>query len=1195
MLQGKIQYLNHLYHTEGYSFPGSCSLLINSTNQDDLDFLDVDGRTQFFRREGRSFVIKPTNVAVESELDEANKPLPVNVEFPAMLGAYFNAVLSLPESSKLKLDKEVTDKETVYHLNPCYVYHPQFEKFLLVEASWGIKRYSFKNDLNFMKLKVENLLDIELNTLEKVKEVTYPWVKSTYTVRFNIDKIVNHIEHGIAKETIDRATAEQKEKLFKATIEKIKQDVKDEKKEKIELPGFNKSEKGTFLRTLEEVIRRHPNRNFEWLKEQDYHMVTDETVEEVVKKLLKYPYLAVDIETTGLKLTFKSMTGVQGPYADQVVGYIFCGKPGESYFFPLRMNTVPNLCNGDHFKAFDRYIRPLLQKKSIYHNAQFDAKGAFIYQQPTNLLLDTMVAFMDTWGYERKAEVGLKSLTTSILGLDTIEISDLTRTGRYDDANFADVPEELVIYYACPDADMTLRLYQYIVETKLLERYKAEKVVDIDSQFSLALAYQEFWGMHIDVERLPELKQTLSDETTKHFNIMKEIINDVNDKRVTEGLPEVPEAKNFNPNSVPQILKVAYVYLNIPMKMKRDKKKGIDKPTLDKKARKKLLEELPKDSPGYRFIKALKDYNDSYTMVKTFTKNLNEIMTEDGFTFSSVRQFLETGRLSTSQPAYQNYSVPVKEFITGRPGFNMSDNDFSSIEYKVIAGLSGDERLIEAFQDPSTDYHKLQAANMYNVKYELVTDEMRSSAKSFNFGIPFGMGPAALGELLMGVRSPESEEYARKMTVKYFKGQEKVEFFFENTRKNAIKNGYSSTYFGRRRYYDKRKQSIGSIRRAAGNQPIQGTAADSFKIAATEVYRTIIKNGWFGKVIMCGFIHDEMLFEVHESIHPLAWMKVIKENVELRIKGFPPFYLGWGYGYNWKQAKKIEVITELQDILVKVNPWEEYPDWDGDGNKFNEWLVKRIKEFEIKKVWDYLIAEETEGTIIDNVMLGYITGYITKEEQKLPLTEKIQVFCQHLDLDGTLVKNIKEPEKEDAPKITEEFSEELIEDYESIKEEDKELQKQYYIKKKQKNFLLDRLNLFGNIIDLDNNSIIYNTRETTQESMLLEKLLGVYAYDLRKREDILKLNELIKENKNKEQFEIADIDGDNFWFVDCYKPGEYPENKHFVKYVFDENDVIIGTVYRYPYILSENRRKAIEITWRKAFPDKLQESLTIQM
>lgn len=1076
MLTGKVVYnvdkqTQFTYNVWGYAFTSNLSLVFDSDRLEALELFDRDGIYRQFQHKGRVVILNSTNVKVETVTDgtAANKPVKPTTKLPVQLGAFFSYMRTIGESNADFVETNKSDELFEYKVDTTYLEGKETKYF---KSAIGLRRRSHGYDIKYFVVDSTDM-NVTLQDIDtsNSKLVRFPYFKVTSTITFSNAKTKAILEEG--------------------HVIKPDTEVSDADPDANPLLNFEFTsketarERGMFLNTLEEVEKRHPNKDFSWIRKQNYQMVTDANATEVVKHLMQYDELAVDTETTGVRITFKSMGLKQGPYSDLPVGYIICGKPGESFFFPLAMHTVPNLCNGDMALAFDKYIRPLLRKPTIYHNAAFDALVAFIFGQPTNLIMDTMVAFQNTYGYEKgkNFKVGLKPLTKRFLGRDSLDIEDLTRSGSYDNANFADVPEALVVAYACPDADNTLQLRHWIRDNNLLESHNANKVVDIDSQFALVIAYQKFWGMHIDTDRIPELNRELKFEMDKHMGIMKSIIEEVNNETIARNLPALPEATVFNPNSSVQVKRVAFEYLDIPIQTKRDKSSGETKSTLDKGARNKLLSILKKDSREYKFIKAFKDYNDSYTMVKNFTKNLDSIMSPDGFTFSDINQFLNTGRLSTKAPAYQNYSVPVKAYITGRKHFGMSDNDFQSIEYKVIAGLSGQPQLIKAFQDPNTDYHKLQAANMFKIPYELVTDAQRKLAKPINFGIPFGMGPESLGENLLGVRSPESTAYAEKMMKRYFSGQEKVKAFFDIRRRDAVRNGYSETKYGRRRYYNKRRQSIGSIRRAAGNQPIQGTAADSFKIAATNVYNYIVKNGLIGKILMPGFIHDEMLFEIHESIHPLEWLRIIKSKAELRLPGFPPFFLGWGYGYSWKEAKKIEVVTELQGILSTGDPYEHYPDWDGDAEKFNAWLKKRIVRYEIEKVMSYVTDAKNDNTVITSVIWGYLTEHIDEDKLHAPLQEQIQNFADlHVKDYKALEHVITLIDPSDAKVGADDSDESENDVLSNIELEDLDYtsdtvmtdeERERLERQREHDKIVDRLEIFGDFLDLKNKRVIF--------------------------------------------------------------------------------------------------------------------------
>lgn len=1118
MLTGKVSYHDTelgkdvYYQIRGYSFQSSLSLIVTAQNEEAINYWTddtPDTPEQFFARNERTVRISPSKIEVETELNEIkDRAWPVAKTFPSLMALGVNLMIRLGTQNYVKVDKKISDDGMV-----SYNYHQDNvlldRKSQVAGAVSGRIEYPRNSSAFSLRNLVFDLPTFHFELHEDGKNDTnmLPRTKAFATVRINVQKAFK------AMGFLDLNNPNSNEKLFEPV---------------------GGTEKGMFLKSLDEVIERYPNKNLSWIRNQNYTMVNDYNVEGIVKHLMTFPYLGVDTETTGLGITFKSSSFVEEPFSDQLVGVIVSGQPGESYFFPMQMNTVPNLCNGDHDAAMHKYIQPLLKRPIVLFNAAFDAKVFMIYHLQVNLRIDIMVALQDTYGYEENIKrVSLKQMTSRLLNRDAIEIENLTRSGSYNGANFADVPAELVLAYACPDGDNTLSLYKYILEHKVLEKHNAVKLVKLDSHFALCIAYQEFFGQHINIDKLPELRQELTDELSKNLELMKGIIIKQNLENKKTGKEPVYDPEAFNPNSTPQLLHIVYEGLGAPVQKKFDKTKNKFKPTLDKTARKELLSGvLKKGTPAYDFVQAYQEYNDSNTMVKNFTKNLTTLMSKDGYTFSRVNQFLNTGRLAVQDPPYQNYSKPIKKYIVPRPGFGMSDNDFQSIEYKVIAGLSQEPRLLKAFQDPNTDYHRLQAANMYRIPYELITHDQRSSAKKFNFGIPFGMGPESLGERLKGERSPENTAYAKVMLKRYFNGQEKVEQFFNTRRAFAVRNHYSETLFGRRRYYDPRISSKGDMRRKGGNQPIQGTAADMFKFATVRMYYLILKKGWFGKVLMSGFIHDEMLFEVSKSINPIDWLATLKEQVELKLKGFPPIFLGWGYGANWYQAKVFDIPTQLQNELIANGAEKEYPNWDGDLEKFNTWLINRADRFEHEQILNFLTNKENEGKSISPVLWGYLESNISdipevkeanESKNHLSLNQQVQYFKQKFNLDQ--VVTLHDPTDKEASTEVEEDAE-LQEAMDGAKdaqddsgfvkdpiydmtneEQQQERERRFKLKKFQ-----ERLAIFGSTISEDKQSIVvleddielplvvqmHNYRSKSNEDENNEDLLPVSVYDQEK-------------------------------------------------------------------------------------------------
>ena len=683
--------------------------------------------------------------------------------------------------------------------------------------------------------------------------------------------------------------------------------------------------------SLEDIIKNNPDREFSWLLGKKYIIVDDAMLDDVVKYFEDVPdneRIYFDTETSGLRITFRSRLGQD----DQCVGIILSYEDGVSYFFPMQMRSIPNLCNGDHFYFMEHYMRHILEnKRLVAHNMSFDWKVAYIYDINANIVDDTMALFNLTLGNEKENfPSGLKTLTKLILHRDSLELSDLVASDSWgeNDIRFWDLPKELVRLYACADTDNTRGLMQYAIQNDLLHRYNATKVYEIEIAFSYAVAYQEFYGHKIDVDNLDVLHKELDEGLSSNMAKMEEIVG-----------------YEFNPNSSKQLQRIMYTELGIPEQISR--KTG--RVTTDKETLKALSEITDLEgNPKYPFVAYLQKYRE-FEGIRKIVDKFPELSTPDGYIFSEVQQYgTTTGRVSVKKPNYQSYNDPVKKNVVPRPGFYMTDTDYSSVEYRVLGNIVGNKKIKEGFVDPDFDYHQYQAARMYGVPYASVTSKLRKAAKGINFGLPYGMGDQSLGVRVFGEESKENTLKAAALRAKYFEGQEDVKEFFDTTRAGGVANGYTETFFGRRRYYHRNKFSVAAIRRQAGNAVIQGTAADVYKLAVGRLFLRICKEGWLGKVLFTGFIHDEVLCEVHCSIDPMKWLKVLREEFEVKIKGWCPLYMGFGFGMSWYEAKKTELPIQLQWELVEKYGETGYPKWHGDGKELCAEIPDMLRDFSIR-------------------------------------------------------------------------------------------------------------------------------------------------------------------------------------------------------------------------------------------------------
>ena len=766
--------------------------------------------------------------------------------------------------------------------------------------------------------------------------------------------------------------------------------------------------------TIEDVIAAHPDKNTAWILDQEYHIVSDDNLEEVMKMFYEHDgMIAYDTETSGLRINFKSRTNE----ADQLVGVVLSRKPGEGYYFPLQHKLFDNLCNGDHFYFMDKYMRPLLEeKKIICHNLKFDWKVAYIYDINVNCVYDTMLALGVTKRYEEESyALGLKDLTKNIFGRDSFELSDFVMGGSFGDSEIAfwDLPYELVRQYAPADTDNTYALYEFIENNKILEKYDARKVFEMEITFAKAVAYSEFYGYHIDVEKIPELQEKIVGEM----------------ERCTQEMYKIAK-KEFNPNSPAQLKEIMYDTLGIESV---GEKQSTDKETLKTLASRTN----PDGSPKYPFVKLLKTYRDNESIYKNFLKKLPEFATTDGYIFPDVLQIgTNTGRVSVKNPNYQSYNDIVKHYVVPRPDFMHFDSDFAQIEQRVLTSYSclmfpnePPLALLKDFDDPDMDYHQYQAARMFNVPYAAVTKSMRQQSKGINFGLPYGMGDESLGTRIFGERNKENTMKAADLRKKFFQGQELIEKFFETVRSDGVREGFTKTQWGRRRYYHKGVFSVNEIRRQAGNHVIQGTAADIYKQAVNNMFDRICTEGWLGKVLINGFIHDEMLIEVHKSINPYYFFKAWRREFQVEPKGYCKLFAGAGVGKCWYDAKKLDLPPlYIGEIIDK---YHEDMEWDEDIDGFLADIKAEFKVHKTNRIKSYITDEKSQGEIIKpaiSSLLGeemdVILDSVSNDEEKInalneiltttklevggsnkikDLQDQLKAFCYYYDIDYSTI------------------------------------------------------------------------------------------------------------------------------------------------------------------------------------------------
>lgn len=325
-----------------------------------------------------------------------------------------------------------------------------------------------------------------------------------------------------------------------------------------------------------------------------------------------------------------------------------------------------------------------------------------------------------------------------------------------------------------------------------------------------------------------------------------------------------------------------------------------------------------------------------------------------------------------SKPNAQQYPKVITKIVIPRDGFVMCDADYSQIEYRVLTALAHNSGLAELFSNPDSDYHTLMASLMYEVDYSAVTPQMRSAAKSFNFGIPYGMGFRSLAILLTGKADARSVDEAKEKYEQYFKNQPNTRKFFDNIKEAAQVNKYTKTLFNRYRYYsfeDKdgnvNQGKKAAALRQAGNAVIQGTAADIFKIGVARNISFIRKYKLYGKMLIINMVHDEQLMEIDaQSLNVQRILAEVGKNMQFQIENFPPLFIGAGIGPAWGYAKgkMAEIHPVLLDQLTKeaenIPVYREDQSTPVNTKEVLDYFANRVLEFRRKKVADYLSNPE---------------------------------------------------------------------------------------------------------------------------------------------------------------------------------------------------------------------------------------------
>ncbi len=586
----------------------------------------------------------------------------------------------------------------------------------------------------------------------------------------------------------------------------------------------------------------------------------DEKLEELNRKLCAQPSVCFDTETTGTD-----------PLLAELVGMSFAFDEGEAFYIPVSSNREEAQRQVNFFKPF--FENENIEK--VGQNLKYDMLELRNYGiEVKGKLFDTMIAH-----YLLNPELrhGMDYMAETFLKYKTIHIDELIGPKGKNQLNMRDIDPQIVCEYAAEDADITLKL-KNVLEKKIHENNLNKLLYEVECPLIYVLADMEWTGVRLDLKALEELSKQLTEELS---TIEHEIVQ-------MAGI-------DFNVNSPKQIGEILF-----------DRMKIVEKPKKTKTGQYSTNEEeLEKLRGKHPIIDKILEQRGIKKLLSTYIDAFPQLINpRSGKIHTSFNQTVAaTGRLSSTNPNLQN--IPVRDergkemrkvFIPDE-GCVFASSDYSQIELRIMAHLSADKNMVEAFMHDQ-DIHAATASKIYHVPIEEVTADMRRKAKTANFGIIYGITPFGLSERLSISRSE-----AKQLIDEYFETFPDVKRYMDESIATARTNGYVETIFGRKRYLpdiNSRNANVrGFAERNAINAPIQGSAADIIKVAMIKIHNRFAKEKLKSKMILQ--VHDELDFNVVEDELDTV-RKIVVEEMEHACKLIVPLKTDFGYGKNWLEA-----------------------------------------------------------------------------------------------------------------------------------------------------------------------------------------------------------------------------------------------------------------------------------------------------
>ncbi len=597
--------------------------------------------------------------------------------------------------------------------------------------------------------------------------------------------------------------------------------------------------------------------------EYDYKLMdTREDRARLIQLLSKQKEICLDTETTGIDANQAELVGIS-----------FSCKEKEGYYVPIPADEKDAQIIVDEFK-------PLLENEKIIKIGQNIKYDALIFKwygvEVKGHFFDTMLAH---YLLEPELRHNMDYLAETYLKYKPVSITTLIGKKGKNQLSMRDVPVNKVVDYASEDADITLRLKNYLAPK--LENDGLENLYNsIEEPLIAVLVEMEYNGINLDVAFLEKYGEELG----------KKILEAQQDIYDEAGIP-------FNISSPKQVGEVLFDKMKLPYRWRKTK-------TGQYSTDEEKLSEL---AENYPFVAKILKFRGMTKLKSTYVDALPRMVNpKTGRIHSSFNQALAaTGRLSSNNPNLQNIPIRTPEGAKVRKAFIPRDKDYillaadySQIELRVIAEISGDEAMLDAFQK-GQDIHAATAARVFGVPIEEVTKEQRYRAKTVNFSVIYGAGATNLSRQL-GIKRAEASE----LIGNYFAQYSGLKAYMDKTVEEARENGYVMTLMGRRRYIRDIDSRNGLIRsnaeRIAINTPIQGTAADMIKIAMINIHKKLKAGQFKSKMVLQ--VHDELVFDAHkdelDKLKPMIEQEMKNAIPDLKV----PIKVSIDQGQNWLEA-----------------------------------------------------------------------------------------------------------------------------------------------------------------------------------------------------------------------------------------------------------------------------------------------------